>query len=417
MVNLEQYVDGIRERYQGASKRGKGRLLDEVCETLSCHRKAAIRMLRRPTGATRRRRGRPRVTGPLVDGALRQVWEASGEICSKRLAPFLPELVEALERHQEIALAPEVKAALIQLKPATIDRKLHEHRRRRTRQPHGGSASTTAIKAQVPIRTFTEWAGVQPGSIQADLVLHCGETTAGFYLTTFTAVDVATSWTERVAVWGKTQDAVTGALHRVRRAFPFPLREFHSDNGSEFLNDLLQPYCRREGIRTTRGRPYKKNDQAYVEQKNWSAVRAVVGYQRYSSRAALKRLAELYQLEGLYRNFFQPVRKLVRKERVGPKVTKHYDVARTPYQRLLKSGVLEAAKREELALLYRTLDPIRLQRRIAHAQEALFAERDLPKTSRAAQRARQQQEKEHTTDLASTDPAPPKMKTEVRTLP
>lgn len=401
VANLEEYLDGVRRRYVMANKRAKGRLLDEVCRTLECHRKAAIRRIRRPFKqvGTPRQRGRPSVTGPLVDGALRQVWEASGEICSKRLAPFLPELVEALERHGRIAFSADVKEALVQLKPTTIDRKLRDHRLRRGRQPHGGgSPSSSVIKAQVPIRTFGDWAGVEPGSIQADLVLHCGDTTEGFYLTTLTAVDVASSWTERAAVWGKTQQAVTGGLHRVRMALPMPLREFHSDNGSEFLNDLLQPYLRREGIRTTRGRPYKKNDQAYVEQKNWTAVRAVVGYDRYSSRVALKCLADLYECERLYRNFFQPVRKLVSKERNGPKVRKRYDVARTPYQRLLSSGVLDESTAEQLAKLYRVLDPVHLSKRIANAQDALYDTRELPKTSRAAQLAQREAAESSRTD-------------------
>lgn len=403
VASLEQYLDGIRRRYMGASKRVKGRLLDEVCRMLECHRKAAIRMLRRPLkrAGSPRRRGRPSATSPLVDGALRQVWEASGELCSKRLAPFLPELVAALERHREIALTSEVRSALVNLKPTTIDRKLRDVRLRRKRQPHGGgSASSSAIKAQVPIRTFGDWAGVRPGSIQGDLVLHCGESTEGFYLTTLTAVDVASSWTERAAVWGKTQQAVTGALHRVRTRLPMPLREFHSDNGSEFLNDMLQPYCRREGIRTTRGRPYKKNDQAYVEQKNWTAVRAVVGYDRYSSREALKCLGDLYEWERLYRNFFQPVRKLIAKERTGAKVRKRFDVAQTPYQRLMGSGALDAPTRERLAKLYQALDPVSLQRRIADAQDALYALRELPKTSRAAQLARRDAAEPLSTDDA-----------------
>jgi len=215
---------------------------------------------------------------------------------------------------------------------------------------------------------------------------------------TLTAVDVASSWTERVAVWGKTQQAVTGALHRARTALPVKLRELHTDNGSEFLNDMLQPYCQREGIRTTRGRPYKKNDQAYVEQKNWSAVRAVVGYDRYSSREALKRMGELYEIERLYRNFFQPVRKLVSKERVGPKVRKRFDVAQTPYQRLMASEALDGATRQRLSNLYRVLNPVSLRQHIEKALEALYAERELPKTSKAAL-LRAQQLEEHSTPL------------------
>jgi hypothetical protein len=377
--NLEEYVDGVRRSYLAAGKKEKGRLLDGVCQTLECHRKAAIRLLRRPLteSAARRRRGRPKVYGVLVAQALHRVWEVSGESCSKRLAPFLAELVGAMERHGELTLTSEVRSALVGLKPTTIDRLLRPYRLLRNRQPSGGSGGAlAAIKAQVPVRTFGEWTDVQPGSLQVDLVLHCGESTAGFYLTTLTAVDVASGWTERVAVWGKGQQAVTGALHRVRVGLPVPLREVHSDNGSEFMNGLLQPYCQRAGIRTTRGRPYRKNDQAYVEQKNWTAVREVAGYERYSSRQALKCLGDLYEWERLYRNFFQPVRKLVAKERVGPKVHKHFDVAQTPYQRLLARGVLDEPTQRKLATLYQALAPARLQRHIAGAQHALYAERE-----------------------------------------
>lgn len=399
--DVEEYLDGIRRQYVLANKRVKGQLLDQVCKTLECHRKSAIRMVRRGLQEPGRqgKRGRPRATNALVDGALRQVWEASGEMGSKRLAPFLAEFVDALERHAQIRLDPEVKAALVKLKPTTIDRKLRAHRFQRKRRPYGGgSASSSTIKAQVPIRTFGEWADVKPGSLQVDLVLHCGESTAGIYVATLTAVDVASSWTERVAVWGKTQQAVTGALHRARTALPVKLRELHTDNGSEFLNDMLQPYCQREGIRTTRGRPYKKNDQAYVEQKNWSAVRAVVGYDRYSSREALKRMGELYEIERLYRNFFQPVRKLVSKERVGPKVRKRFDVAQTPYQRLMASEALDDATRQRLSNLYRVLNPVSLRQHIEKALEVLYAERELPKTSKAAL-LRAQQLEEHNTPL------------------
>ncbi len=156
----------------------------------------------------------------------------------------------------------------------------------------------SAIRALVPVRTFGEWEGVQPGSLQMDLVMHCGESTEGFYLTTLVAVDVATGWSERRAVWGKGKERVGTAVHHTRTALPFPLLEIHTDNGGEFLNDLLYPWCQQEGIRFTRGRPYKKNDQAYVEQKNWTSVRRLVGNDRYASKAAYEALQRVYRRYG-----------------------------------------------------------------------------------------------------------------------
>ena len=316
--------------------------------------------------------------------ALQLAWEVSEQACGKRLKPFLPELVEALERHGELTLSGEVRAQLLALSASTIDRRLAPDRRVGLRRPYRPSPAAGTLKAQVPIRTFGEWQDVRPGSVQADLVLHCGESTQGFYLTTLTVVDVATGWTERQGVWGKGQQRVIGALHRVRLRLPLALREFHTDNGSEFLNDLLQPYCQREGIRTSRGRAYKKNDQAYVEQKNWTAVRRLVGYRRYSSKAARERLNAFYELDRLYRNFFQPIRKGIGKERIGGRVIKRYDQAATPYQRLVASGVLDAARCRQLEVLYRSLNPVKLRLWLAEAVDALVAERERPQRTRSA---------------------------------
>jgi transposase InsO family protein len=317
--SIEQYAAAVRARYQSGRKREKARILDEFCATTGYHRKAAIRLLGRPPTAPGGRRGRPAVYDAAVTQALKTAWEASDRLCGKRLAPFLEELVPQLERHGALTLTPEVRAQVLGLSAATIDRRLAPYRRTGLRRPYSPSRAAGSLKTQIPLRTFGDWQDVPPGSLQADLVLHCGDTLEGFHLTTLTAVDVATGWTECQAVWGKTQSRVAGALHRIRTRLPMALRELHTDNGSEFINEQLFPYCQREGIRFTRGRPYKKNDQAYVEQKNWSAVRRLVGYSRYSSRAALQQLTEVYELQRLYLNFFQPVRKLVGKERVGAK--------------------------------------------------------------------------------------------------
>lgn len=218
--------------------------------------------------------------------------------------------------------------------------------------------------------------------------MHSGESGEGFYLTTLVGVDVATGWTECEAVWGKGQERVGTGMHHIRQRLPFVLRELHSDNGGEFINEVLYPWCKREGISRTRGRAYKKNDQAYVEQKNWSVVRRQIGYDRYCTKAAHEQLQDVYSKVRLYVNFFQPIRKLIRKERIGAKVKKVYDGAQTPYQRLLASGELDEAKRQSLEVQFRSLNPAELRRQIDEALEALWklATR-LPSTDKAFKRA------------------------------
>ena len=229
----------------------------------------------------------------------------------------------------------------------------------------------TSLKAEVPIRTWSEWSGAPPGSVQADLVLHCGESTEGFYLATLCVIDVATGWTELQPVWGKTQEETIASLHMVSRRLPFKLQSLHTDNGSEFINHKLYAWCRRETVQLTRGRGYRKNDQAYVEQKNWQNVRRLVGYDRLSSKEALTALQQLYACVR-QQNFFRPVRKLVGKERLGAKTTKRYDEPRTPYQRLLAAGCLEDHVKLELENARRAINPAQLHRRINELQRRLW---------------------------------------------
>jgi len=385
-TSVWDYAATLRPRYGAAGKRERGRLLDEFCQNTGYHRKAAIRLLGQGSPTVGRKRGRPAVYGQETVNALVTLWETDDQACGKRLAPFLPELLASLERHGELRVSAGVRAQLLGLSAATIDRLLRPARRRGLRRPWGQRPADGALKAQIPVRTFGEWQGVRPGSVQADLVLHCGDTTAGFYLATLTVVDVATSWTECRAVWGLGKRRVGAALHEARGQLPFPLRELHTDNGSEFLNHQLYPYCQREGIRMTRGRPYRKNDQAYVEQKNGAIVRKQVGYGRYSSHAAHQQLARVYALVRRYDNFFLPVRKVVARERVGAKIRKRYDTAQTPYQRLMTTDTLDAAQRRALADEYERLNPVRLHKQIDAALEALWklAERrdSLTRTSR-----------------------------------
>jgi hypothetical protein len=270
-------------------------------------------------------------------------------------------------------MTAEIEAQLCQMSSSTIDRLLRFWRQSRGRRPLTTTKPGSLLKSSIPIRTFTDWQEDRSGFLEVDLVSHCGESTEGFYLTTLSTVDVASGWSECVGVWGKGQERVGAAIYRVRQRLPFPMLGLDSDNGSEFINQHLYNYCRRNRITFTRSRPYKKNDSCHVEQKNWSVVRRLIGYDRYNSRAALEVLNRIYELTRLYINFFQPVMKLVSKSRHGAKVYKVYDAAQTPYQRLLRSGVLTEAKRQELATTYYGLNPVLLLNQINENLEKLWA--------------------------------------------
>jgi hypothetical protein len=241
--------------------------------------------------------------------------------------------------------------------------------------PHRGLTTTRPgawLKHQIPVRTFAEWTDAQPGFLELDLVAHCGPTTQGFCLYTLCAVDVATTWVDLQAVWGKGQKRVGTAIHHVRQRLPMPVRGLDSDNGSEFINHDRYAWCQREGITFTRSRPYQKNDSAHVEQKNGAIVRPLIGDDRDASKAAYAQLARVYDLARLHINFFQPVQPLIRKERRGPRVHRVYDRARTPYQRLCTTSALPVARRQELEAMYQRLNPLHLRRQLQTALERLW---------------------------------------------
>ena len=371
--SIIEYAEAVRERYLRASKKAKTEILNEFVATTRLHRKAAIRLLnRRDRPSGKKRGGRPKLYGLEARAALKVAWEATDRLCSKRFHPFLPELVGILKRKGELVVTEEAEGQLYRMSPSTIDRLLRRWRGRGLRCSLSTTKPGTLLKNAIPVRTFSEWNEKQPGFLEADLVAHCGDSAEGFYLTTLSTVDVATGWCEPVAVWGKGQERVGSAIHHVRQQLPMPLLGLDSDNGSEFINRGLYDYCRRWGITFTRSRSYKKNDSCHVEQKNWVVVRRVIGYQRFSSKAAFKALDDIYILLRLYINFFQPVLKLVRKTRHGAKVHKVYDKAQTPYQRLLRSEVLAKDKKRELATIYSALNPVSLLKQIREEVEYLW---------------------------------------------
>jgi hypothetical protein len=358
----KELSEEIYPRYLRAKKAEKKQILDEFIAATGYHRKYAMRILKhgRPRHSNKKH-GLPKVYHGEVVVALEQIWEICGRICSKRLHPFLPEMVKVLERCGELQLPTETKRLLLQMSSATIDRCLGPAR---FEHPSHGLSTTkpgSLLKKAIPVRTFTPWDEDQPGFLEIDLVAHCGGSVEGQYINTLTCVDLSTGWIECLAVYQRTQQAVFEAIQTMRTRLPFLLLGLDSDNGGEFINNLLFQYCLSEKITFTRSRPYQKNDQAHVEQKNWSVVRRLIGYDRFETEAEYQLLQSIYADLRLYANFFQPVLKLVSKEHVDKKLVKRYDTAATPYQRVLAAKDIPFETRARLTNLYVQLNPVQLR--------------------------------------------------------
>jgi hypothetical protein len=360
----------VAPRYRAARHGQRSAILDEFVAVTGYERKYAIRLLlgpiRPPEPIRRPRAGR---YSEAVQQALATAYTAANGICGKRLVPFLPELIPTLERHGHLTLPDEVRKQLLTLSPATADRLLAP-----VRQPHGLTTTKPGrlLKKQIPVRTFTEWTDGAPGFLEADLVAHCGGSMEGAFLYTLTLTDVATTWTECLPLLHRSQHGVVHALQRARGMFPFPLLGIDTDNGSEFINEDLLAYCADQQLTFTRGRVANKNDQCWVEQKNGSIVRQLVGYDRFEGERAYRQLGELYRAVRLYVNFFQPSMKLRTKTRTGSRVRRTYGPAQTPFQRVLASGVLDGASERRLKAVYQALDPVRLLNQLESLQEALW---------------------------------------------
>ncbi len=363
--SVQELAERVAQRYRMADRGEKGRILDDFCADTGLHRKAAIRLLARtrsPVG--RRPSGRPPCYSAAATGALVNIWESTDRMCGKLLVGMMGELIAALERHGELQLQPEVRTELLQMSAATIDRRLRPVRTAGRRQPSRASTVPAGLKQEVPVRTWAEWQEATPGELQVDLVLHCGDQTAGSYLATLVAVDAATGWVALEPLRSLSAYRVADALYFVEQRLPVPLRALHTDNGSEFINHVVVPWCRERGVRLSRGRSYRKNDQARVEQKNWVAVRRTVGYDRYEGDQAYRTLRLLAPLLEQRLNFLRPVRRLVAKARVGAHTRKHYDAPLTPYHRMRASGYLPPERVVELETQYRSINPAALQRRV-----------------------------------------------------
>src|SRR3954470_7595923 len=336
MSTRDELVAAIVERYGRSNRAERSQILNEFVAVTGFHRKHAARLL---GGGQQSRRVGPRPSRRIYDDAVREalivLWEASDRICGKRLKPLIPTLVPAMERHGHLVLAPEIRGRLLAISAATIDRALKRQRERGgARVRRRGSPST--IRRSIPVRTFADWGDPPPGFVEADLVAHCGPVASGAFVQTLVLTDIASGWTECAPLLVREQRLLTEVLTEVRKLLPFALLGFDTDNDSVFLNETVRDYCQAAGVVFTRCRPYRKNDQAWVEQKNGAVVRRIVGYRRLEGLEAAAALAELYRSVRLFVNFFPPSFKRAEKSRDGAVVRKRYHPPATPYQRLLE---------------------------------------------------------------------------------
>jgi hypothetical protein len=328
-----------RARYAGAERSERSRLLTEFCRLTKYHRKYAIALLRRP--ADERVGGPPRRRGPTYSaaaiGVLERIWEAADYPWSERLQAMLPVWLEWADQHVR-GVTPDIKAQLLRMSARQMDRRLAGKKRKLKRKIYGRTKPGTLLKHQVAIKT-DNWDVSEPGYCEVDLVSHSGPSASGEFIHSLNLTDIHTSWSETRAIMGKGERGVVAALEDIRRALPFTLKAIDSDNGSEFINHHLVRYCRKHGITFTRGRPYKKDDNAHIEQKNWTHVRRIFGWDRYDTRAQLDTMNALYRGDlRVMMNLFQACVKLRSKERVGSRLRRRYDPASTPLDRLIRSG-------------------------------------------------------------------------------
>lgn len=362
-----QYMETLRERYLKESKREKGRILDEYCRNTGEDRKYAIKKFRyivRLKGAEEKKQRKEYYDGG-VKAALAALWAIFDFPCGQRLEPLLKSETDRLRILGELSCTDAVAVKLKEITSSTIDLKLaHEKevtREKRKYQP----THTFPLRSEVPVKTSAELDREHPGVEQIDCVEHCGASASGDYINSLSIVDVYSGWWEGDAVVGKGQERTLLALTEARERSPFNWKELHPDNGGNLMNYQLYAYAEKEHIAFSRSRPYKKNDNCFVEQKNSTHVRRQVGYLRYDTEAERKIMSTLYRQElRLYKNFFQPVIKLISKTRIKGKIKKKYDTAKTPYRRLMESPAVSTEQKRELKALYESLNPAELKRRI-----------------------------------------------------
>ena len=363
------YLKEIRLRYRRASKKLKTKVLDEFCAVCKYHRKHAIRILRAPFRVTKpkpKKRGIKSTYNNIdVIKPLVKIWLTSNQMCSKKLKAAIPLWLPHYE-YEYGELTNEIRSKLLKVSAATIDRLLKPNKVKYKRKGLSGTKPGSLLKNQIPIRT-SNWDITKPGFCEADTVAHCGNSLIGDFVWSLTLTDIFSGWTENRALWGKGSGEVIKQVKHVEKNLPFKLLGFDCDNGTEFLNYHLIRYFsdrpKQKVVQFTRSRPYHKNDNAYVEQKNWTHVRQLLGYDRFDRKILVPLLNDLYSNEyNLLQNHFCPSMKLISKERINSKYHKKYDKPQTPYQRLLSSEGVSAEAKQKLMVVHATLNPFELKR-------------------------------------------------------
>lgn len=361
------------KEYHHSGRRGKSRILDEFVAATGVARKTAISLLRNPPPTKAKPRGRPgKRYGPDVRAALEWVWAVSDYICSKRLVSGLPHLISMMESHGESHWDEPTKEKLLKLSPATCDRLLYAVRERSSARGRSLTKPGTMLKSQIAIRTWSDWAEQEPGYCEGDLVHHCDNDTSGEYLHSLTITDVLLGWTENEALRNRSEQTVKNAVESIRLRMPYPIKGLDFDCGGEFINEIMLRYCRENKILFTRARPGHKNDQCRVEQKNWTVVRQNAGYNRYEGEDARRALSALYRALRLQVNFVLPSMRLVSKERVGAKIHKTYDQAKTPCQRALDHPCVPEEIKERLRTEEAGVRPTHIMRQILKLRNELY---------------------------------------------
>lgn len=368
------YLDAIRKRYKKSTRKQKATILTEFCHVCGYNRKYAIRILRAKLRKKLSKCGRkPRYDAKLLLPHLKTIWFACDQMCSKRLKAALKLWIPHYEAEQGV-LDDSIRGQLHSLSPATIDRLLKPVRLEHPSKGISGTKPGRLLKNQIPIKT-DNWDVTQPGFLEADTVAHCGNSLAGDFAWSLTMSDIFSGWTENRATWNKGSDGVIKQIKNIEKNLPFPILGFDCDNGSEFLNHHLVRYFtkRKKPVQFTRSRPYHKNDNAHVEQKNWTHVRHLFGYDRFDKLAVISLMNDLYSQEwSHYQNYFCPVMKLIEKTKINSKYRKKYDLPKTPYQRLIDCDSISKDKKEQLNLTCETLNPFELKRSIEQKLQRIF---------------------------------------------
>jgi hypothetical protein len=373
-----EYMKEVYPRYHQATKAEKKRILDEFCQTYGCHRKHAIRLMNGPIPSEHRpkRRGKRLYQDELIT-LIKTIWKEAGYPWSVLLKQIFRDWMPWIRKR--FRLTAQQEQLLLSISPAQIDRRLAGEKRRLRRRIYGKTKHGALLKHQIPIKTDS-WDVDRPGFLEIDLVSHSGDCAEGLFAQTLNVTDIHTAWDESVTLLGKGQHDVRQAMESVEEALPFPLKGVDSDNGSEFINDLLYHHFHDRHVQFTRGRPYKKDDNAHIEQKNWTHVRKLYGYVRYDTPEAVAAINDLNRNElRLFQNFFQPSVKLKEKIRKGSRLTRRYDKPQTPWQRVLQSPHSDPVKVTRYEALFKTLNPFHLLETIDQKLECIYRLSSTPK--------------------------------------